>query len=110
MTPRMMVFDGRSLEHAKIELGLRRFDRDLLHLGAFKLGQERIALRLVVHDGGIAEAQMYRDRAGDAIERAVERGKPMLARLVGVLLHPRLVDLHDVGAGREQILDLGVDG
>ena len=27
-----------------------------------------------------------------------------------MLLHPRLVDLHHVGAGREQILDLGVDG
>jgi hypothetical protein len=33
-----------------------------------------------------------------------------LPRLVGMLLHPRLVDLHDVGAGGEQILDLGIDG
>ena len=27
-----------------------------------------------------------------------------------MLLHPRLVDLHDVGAGGEQILDLGIEG
>ena len=61
-------------------------------------------------DGGIAEAQMHRDRAGDAVERAVERLEAVLPRLVGMLLHPRLVDLHHVGAGGEQILDLGIDG
>ena len=33
-----------------------------------------------------------------------------MPRLVRPRLHVGLVDLHDVGAGREQVLDLGVDG
>ena len=79
-------------------------------LGALELGEERIAGRLVVHHGGIAEAEMHRDGAADAVQRPVEHIEPVGARLVGILLHPRLVDLDDVGAGREQVLDLGIDG
>ena len=109
MTPRMMVFDGKLFQHLEIELRLRRFDRDLRSLRAFQFGQKRVAGRLVVHDGGVAEAQMHGDSAGHAIERAVERLQAIVARLLGMLLHPRLVDLHDVGAGREQVLDLRID-
>ena len=51
---------------------------------------------------------MHRDRAGDARQRAVERFEPVAPRLVGMLLHPWLVDLHHIGAGREQVLDFGI--
>ena len=46
----------------------------------------------------------------DAVERAVERREPVLARLLGPRLHVGLVDLHDVGAGGEEVVDLVVDG
>ena len=62
-----------------------------------------------MNDRGIAEADMHGRGAGDAIERAVEGLQPELARLVRSRLHIGLVDLHDVGAGREQVLDLLVD-
>ena len=101
---------GQLLEHREIELGLGGLDRDLLGGRALELGEERIAGRLVVHHGGIAEAEMDRDGAADAGERPVERIEPVGARLVGKLLHPRLVDLDDVGTRREQVLDLGIDG
>ena len=53
---------------------------------------------------------MHGDRSGNAIERTVERFDAVPARLVRMLLHPRLVDLHHVGAGGKKILDLGIDG
>ena len=46
----------------------------------------------------------------DAVERGVERLQAVLARLLGPRLHVGLVDLHDVGAGGEQVPDLGVHG
>ena len=45
-----------------------------------------------------------------AVERALERGEAVLARLLGARLHVGLVDLHEVGAGREEVGDLLVDG
>ena len=110
MTPRMMVFDGSSLQHRKVELGLRRLDRHLPDRRALELRQEVVAGGLVEDDGGIAEADMRRGRALDAVERAVERLDAERLRLLPARLHPRLVDLHDVGAGAEQVLDLGIDG
>ena len=53
---------------------------------------------------------MHGDRAADAVECAIERLEPVGPRLVGVLLHPRFIDLHDVGAGSEQILDFVIHG
>ena len=102
-------FRRQLLQHFQVELGLRRLDRDLRGARAFEFAQERVAGRFLVHDRCIAEAQMHCDRAGDAVERAVERLQAVFARLVRMLLHPRLVDLHDVGACREQILDLVVN-
>src|SRR5262245_190152 len=52
---------------------------------------------------------MHGDSSGDAIKRAVKCLQPILARSVRMLLHPRLVDLHDVCARREQILDFIVN-
>ena len=60
-------------------------------------------------DGGIAEADVDRRGAGHAGERGIEGLKTELARLLGPRLHIGLVDLHDIGAGGEQVLDLGVD-
>ena len=59
-----------------------------------------------MNDRRVAEADMHGGRALDAFERAVQRLQPILARLIGPGLHVRLIDLHDVGAGGEQILDL----
>jgi hypothetical protein len=58
---------------------------------------------------GVAEADVDGGRAGVAVERGGERLAAVLARLLGPRLHVRLVDLDDVGAGREQVADLGVD-
>jgi len=63
-----------------------------------------------VDDGGVTEADVDRGRARDALERTVERREAVCARLLGPRLHVRLVDLHDVRAGREQVADLLVDG
>ncbi len=97
------------LEHRAVEIGLRGLDRDLLDRCGAELGQEGIARRSLVDDRGIAEADVQRGRAGDAVERALDRGDAEFARLVGPGLHVGLVDLHDVGAGGEEILDLLVD-
>ena len=61
-------------------------------------------------DRGVAEADVDRGRPSLAVERAVERGTAVLARLLRAGLHVRLVDLHDVRAGREEVGDLVVDG
>ena len=68
-TPSMIFFAGQILQHAEIELGLRRLDRDLLGLGVGQLGEEGIAGRLgrAGHHGGIAEAEMHHRRHGDAL-------------------------------------------
>ena len=61
-------------------------------------------------DGRIAEADVHRGRARHPVERPVERLEAIAARLLGPRLHIGLVDLHDVGAGGKQVLDLGIDG
>ena len=61
-------------------------------------------------DRRISEADVDGGRAVDAVERPLERGHPELAGLLGPCLHVRLVDLHDVGSGGEQIDDLVMDG
>ena len=109
MTPRMICFDGRSLSTARSSFGCAASIETCCALRLLEFGQERIAGRLFVHDRRITETQMHGDGAGDAFERAVERLHAVAPRLLGMLLHPGLVDLHDVGAGREQILDLGIE-
>jgi hypothetical protein len=52
---------------------------------------------------------MYRGRALDALERAVQGLETEGPRIVRAGLHVRLVDLHDVGAGAEEVPDLFVD-
>src|SRR6516162_4103930 len=53
---------------------------------------------------------MHGDRSGNAIERTVERFDAVAARLVRMLLHPRLVDLRHVCTGGKKIPNLGIDG
>ena len=60
-------------------------------------------------DRGVAEADVHRGFAADSLQRAVQRLQPVLPRFFRARLHVRLVDLHVVGAGREQIADLLVD-
>ncbi len=52
---------------------------------------------------------MHRGGAGHALEGAVEHLDAVLFGLLRTRLHPGFVDLHHVGAGREQVLDFGVD-
>ena len=110
MTPRMIVFDGSSLSTARSSFGCAASIETCCAGELLELRQERIARRLRLHHLRIAEAQMHRGGAGDAVERAVERRKPIGLGLFRPRLHPRLVELHDVGAGREQVLDLGIHG
>ena len=104
-----MVFDGSSLSTARSSFGCAASIEICCAAELLELRQERIARRLRLHHLRIAEAQVHGGRAGDALERAVERRKAVGLGLLGPRLHPGLVELHDVGAGREQVLDLGVD-
>ena len=60
-------------------------------------------------DRRVAEADMHGGHAVDALERPVQRREAIVRRRAGPRLHVGLIDLHNVGAGREQILDLRVD-
>jgi hypothetical protein len=63
-----------------------------------------------VDDGGIAKADVDGGRAGDSVQGPIQRVQAELAGLFRARLHVRFVDLHDIGAGREQIADLLVHG
>src|SRR5262249_44505694 len=80
-------------EHGAIEIRLRRFDRHLIAAAVGELGQKRIARRALVDDRGVAEADVHDRRAGDPLERAVQRLEPVLPRLLGTRLHVRFVHL-----------------
>ena len=75
-----------------------------------EFGEELIFRRTIRHHGRVAETKMDGGFALHAFERAIQRLQSELPRFVRNSLHVRLVDLHDVGAGGEQILDLFVDG
>ena len=96
------------LQHRAVEMGLRGLDRHLPAAALRQLGQEGIAARALVDDGRVAEADVHRGRALHTLQRAVQRLQAVLPRLLGPRLHVGLVDLHHVGAGGEQVLDLRV--
>ena len=89
-------------KHREIELRLRRLDRNLIGLAGVELGQERIAGRLGRHPRRIAEAQMDGGRALGPFQRPVDRGNRETARLVGLGLQERLIELDHVGARRRR--------
>ena len=60
-------------------------------------------------DRRVAEADVHGGDAVDALERPVQRRKPIFLRRTGPRLHVGLVDLDDVGPGGEQVVDLGID-
>src|SRR5882672_1815139 len=100
-------FRRQRLQDGEVETRLRGFDRDLLRRALLELLQERIAARrLALDERGIAEAQVQRGRAGDPRERAVDRLDAIAARVLGAGLEPRLVELHHVGTGGEEIANL----
>ena len=99
----MIVLSGERPQHLRVEVRLRGLDRDLRRRAVVELAEERIAGRPVVDDARVAEAHVQRGVAVDALERAVDRLDPILARRLGPRLQVRLVDLDDVGAGREQV-------
>src|SRR5258708_37425274 len=92
-----------------MEAGWGGLDRHLTDRRAFELGKKRVARWPLMDDGRIAEANVDRGRSRYPVERPVERLDAIAARLLGPRLHIGLVDLHDVGAGGEQVLDLGID-
>jgi hypothetical protein len=98
-------------QHGEIDLWLRGFDRNLVDGGVLELGEERVAAgRLVLDERRIAETQVQRRRAADACQRSVDRLDAVAACAVRASLEPRLVELHDICAGREQVVDLFVHG
>ena len=103
MTPSMIVLSGSCVEHGVVELGLRGLDRDLLSTVCLRARQEGVAARGRVVDVRIAEADVQRGLALDALERAVDRTDGVVAGLIGPRLEIGLVDLHDIGAGGEEI-------
>ena len=57
----MTVLAPDALQHAEIELGLRRLDRDLIDRAVGERLQERVAApALVVHELRVAEAHVQR--------------------------------------------------
>ena len=100
------------LEHAEIEFGLRRLDRNLLGNGVVEFGEKGITRRLgrTRHDGGVAEAQMHHGRHGDALQRAVDGLHRVAFCQFRIVAHPGLVELDHVGAGLLQVQRLGIDG
>src|SRR5271167_4826132 len=56
---------AEAVEGGEIEIGLGGLDRDLLDLRGRELRQERIAVRLVAGDIGVAEAEVQRRRSGE---------------------------------------------
>ena len=84
---------------------MRRFNRNLLAAAPGELAQERIPRGPFVDDGRVAEADVHARRAGDALERAVERLQAVLARLLGTGLHVGFVDLHDVSTRGKEVAD-----
>jgi hypothetical protein len=57
-----------------------------------------------VDDRGISEADVDGSRPCDTVESPVQSIQSVLPRLFRPRLHIRLIDLHDVGAGRENLL------
>src|SRR5688572_16218290 len=96
-------FTGQFAEHGAIEIRLRCFDRHLRAAAARQLRQEGVARWPLMNDRGVAEADVHGDRATHAFERTVECLEAVSARLFRPRLHVGLVELHDVGAVREQI-------
>jgi hypothetical protein len=94
-------------QHAEIEPGLRRLDRDLVRRTVGERLEERIAAAaLVVHQLGIAEAHMQRLGSRHAREGALDRLERVALCDVGGGLDPGLVKLDDVGAGALEIMRL----
>ena len=95
------------LQHAQIEPGLRRLDRDLVSRAVGERLQERVAAAaLVVHQLGVAEAHMQRLGSRHADEGAIDRPERVARRDIGRGLDPGLVDLNDVGARALEVVRL----
>ena len=62
-----------------------------------------------VHHRGVTEADVHDRRHGQTQERAIDRLDRDPLRRLGVVAHPGLVELDDVGAGRLQVVRLRVD-
>src|ERR1700674_2968420 len=88
---------------------LRCLDGDLPHIRTFELGQERVPRWSFMNDRRIAEADVYHSRSTDSVERTVQYLYAVLLRLRRARLHVGLVDLDNIGARSEQVLDLLVD-
>ena len=106
----MTVLPRQCVEHVERETRLRGLDADLVELRRRELGEERVAAGPHVDDRRVAEADMERRRARDAVRGAADDVEAVLARRLGPRLHVRLVELDDVGAGREEIEDLRAHG
>src|SRR3954453_20427002 len=63
---------GERVEHVEGKARLGRLDADLVALGRGELGQERVAARALVDDRRVAEADVHRKRAVDAVGGALE--------------------------------------
>src|SRR5829696_6791983 len=109
MTPRMMVFSLRSFRTPRSRPDCAVSIEIWSAEQPASSERNEYPLGPVVDDRGVPEADVDGGRTGDAVERGVERREAVLAGRLGPRLHVRLVDLDQVGTGRVQVLDLGVD-
>src|SRR5205807_1820907 len=97
------------LKYPEIDLLLRRLQRDLARRCVGQLLQEGISVGPVVDDVGVTEAGVQRRVAIDPFECAVDGPDRKTRSLLGARLQVRLVELHDIGPGGEQVAHLFVD-
>ena len=102
----MICLSGSRARIAQSSFGCAASIEILVDLRSRELGQERIAGRLLLHARRVAEAQVERGGPAHAVDRAVDRRHGEAPRLLRSRLQERLVELHHVGAGGEQVFDL----
>ena len=102
----MICLSGSRARIAQSSFGSAASIEILIDLRGRELGQERIAGRLLLHPRRVAEAEVERGRPAHAVDRSVDRRHGEAPRLLRPRLQERLVELHHVGAGGEQVSDL----
>jgi hypothetical protein len=101
---------GEVFQYRCVEIGLCRLDRDLVAAAIGEFRQKGVARRTFVDDRGVAETQMYRRGADHTGQCAIEGLHAVHASGLRSRLKIGLVQLDDVGASREEVTHLGVDG
>ena len=107
--PERHPLGGQVGQHAQVEAGLGRLDRDLADRAVGQRGQEGVGVGLVGrHHGGVAEAEVHHGPDRQPLQGPVQHPHRVPFGPGRVVAQPRLVELDDLGARRLQGPGLGV--